>query len=110
MCGIGKPFLTWWRMTEECPLCGHHYEREEGYWVSAMIVATAVTEGLFGIFFVAVLIATIPDVQWLPVLIVGAITNVVVPVFFYPLAKTTWVAIDLRFNPPAKETPGAPSA
>jgi hypothetical protein len=96
-------------MTPECPYCGYHYEREEGYWVGAMIVATAVTETLFGILFVAVLVATLPDVQWLPVLIVGAVTNVLVPVFFYPLAKTTWVAIDLNFNPPKRpgSSPGS---
>ena len=102
VCGIGTPFEGWWHMTPECPHCGYHYEREEGYWIGAMIVATAVTEGLFGIFFVAVLFATLPDVDWLPVLIVAAVTNVIVPVFFYPLAKTTWVAIDVSFHPPER--------
>ena len=87
-------------MTPECPHCGYQYEREDGYWVGSMVVTTAVTEGIFGIFFVAVLIATLPDVDVLPVLVVGAVINLVVPVFFYPLAKTTWVAIDIYFNPP----------
>ncbi len=85
-------------MMPECPYCNHHYEREPGYWLNAMIVATAVTEGLFAILFVIVLIATLPDVAWIPVLIVGAVTNVIVPTFFYPLAKTTWVAIDTYFR------------
>ena len=85
-------------MLPDCPHCVHHYEREDGYWLNAMIIATAVTEGLFGIGFVAVLIATLPEVDWIPVLIVGAVTNVLVPVLFYPLAKTSWVAIDLFFR------------
>lgn len=101
VCGIGVPFDGWFRMTADCPHCGHHYEREDGYWLNAMIVATAVTEGLFGIFFAIVLFTTLPDVAWLPVLIVGAVTNVIVPVFFYPLAKTSWVAIDVYFNCPS---------
>lgn len=105
-CGIGRPFEGWWHLTPECPHCGYHYEREEGYWVGSMVVATAVTEGIFGIFFVAVLVATLPDVDVLPVLIVGVLINLVVPVFFYPLAKTTWVAIDIYFNRPT----GLPSA
>ncbi len=98
VCGVGNPFTGWFRMLEDCPHCGHHYEREPGYWLNAMIIATAVTEGLFGILFVAVLIYTLPDVDWMPVLIVAAVTNVLVPILFYPLAKTTWVAIDLYFR------------
>ncbi len=98
VCGVGKPFEGWFRMLPNCPHCGHHYERESGYWVSAMIVNTAVTEAVFGVLFVAVLIATIPDVQWGPILVVLAVTNVVVPILFYPLSKTTWVAIDLYFR------------
>jgi len=87
-------------MAPECPLCGYHYEREEGYWVGSMVVATAVTEGIFGIFFVALLITTLPDFEVLPALLGGVLINLVVPVFFYPLAKTTWVAIDTYFNRP----------
>jgi uncharacterized protein (DUF983 family) len=99
VCGIGKPFLSWFRMSERCPHCGFRYERESGYWVGAIIINTAVTEGLFGILFVAVLVATLPDVAWLPVIIVGALTNVVVPTLFYPLSKTLWVAVDLALHP-----------
>jgi uncharacterized protein (DUF983 family) len=100
-CGIGKPFEGWWRLAPECPHCAYHYEREEGYWVGSMVVATAVTEGIFGIFLVGVLIATLPDVDVIPVLVVGILINLIVPVFFYPLAKTIWVAIDIYFNRPS---------
>jgi uncharacterized protein (DUF983 family) len=99
VCGIGKPFVGWFNMSAACPHCRHRYEREEGYWVSAMIVNTAVTEAVFGVLFVVVLFATLPDVAWVPVLVVGALTNVVVPVLFYPLSKTVWVAIDIYFHP-----------
>ncbi|CAN5568485.1 hypothetical protein BH24ACT26_BH24ACT26_10830 [soil metagenome] len=99
VCGVGTPFTGWFRMTETCPHCGYRFEREDGYWVSAMIVNTAVTEVLFGIIFVAVLIATIPDVDWAPLLIVGLVTNTLVPVFFYPLSKTVWVALNIYFHP-----------
>jgi len=33
-----------------------------------------------------------------PLLIVGAVMNVVIPTFFYPVAKITWVAIDMHVN------------
>jgi uncharacterized protein (DUF983 family) len=99
VCGVGSPFTGWFRMLPACPHCGYRYEREDGYWVSAMIVNTAVTEAVFGVLFVAVLIASLPDVEWITVLAVAAFTNVVVPVLFYPLSKSTWVAIDVFFHP-----------
>jgi uncharacterized protein (DUF983 family) len=102
------PFRGWFHMLDRCPHCGYRYERESGYWVSALIVNTAVTEGVFGVLFVAVLVLTLPDVAWVPVLVVGIVTNVLVPVLFYPLSKTVWVAIDLAFHPlDESERPGA---
>jgi hypothetical protein len=86
-------------MAERCPHCGFRYERESGYWVGAIIINTAATEALFGVLFVAVLVATLPDVAWLPVIIVGVLTNVIVPILFYPLSKTVWVAIDVALHP-----------
>jgi hypothetical protein len=91
---------SWSQLVDDCPRCGWHFEREEGYWVSAIIVNTGVTMALFGIGFVAVLIATIPDVRWGPVLLVAAVTNVVFPILFFPVSKTVWVAIDLFFHSP----------
>ena len=74
--------------------------REEGYWVSAIIVNTAVTEALFGVLFVGGIFVTAPDVQWLPLLVIGGVATLVVPVLFFPFSKTLWVALDLYFNPP----------
>ena len=85
-------------MTATCPHCGWRYEREEGYWLSAAIVNMAVTEAIFGILFVIVVITTLPHVPWLTVLIVGAVANIVVPLGFYPMSKTVWVAIDVYFR------------
>lgn len=99
-CGEKKVWRSWSQLVDDCPRCGWHFEREEGYWVSAIIVNTGVTMALFGFGFVAVLIATIPDVQWGPVLLVAAVTNVVFPIFFFPVSKTVWVAIDLFFHSP----------
>lgn len=77
--------------------------------MSAIIVNTAVTEALFGVAFIAVLIVTLPDVRWGPVLVIGAATNVLFPLFFYPRSKTLWVAIDLFFNPARDNEGPAPT-
>ncbi|HVL63772.1 MAG TPA: DUF983 domain-containing protein [Actinomycetota bacterium] len=99
-CGGGNIFGGYFRLRRACPTCGHLFERESGYWVSAMIVNTAVTEAIFGILFVTVLFATIPDVRWVPLLAIGLGTNLLIPIFFYPYSKTVWMAIDLHFHKP----------
>ena len=99
VCGGRKIFEGWYTLKSNCPTCEYLFERESGYWVSAIIVNTAVTFALFGIFFVGVMLFTFPDVSWGPVLLVGAITNVVFPIFFYPMSKTLLMAIDLWTHP-----------
>ena len=36
-------------MMDRCPACGYLFEKEDGYWVTAMIINTAVTEAVFGV-------------------------------------------------------------
>ena len=98
-CGHGRIFDSWFQLKQRCPTCGYLFEREEGYWVSAIIVNTAVIEGLFLIVFIAVVLATAPDVEWVPLLVIAVVMNVLFPIFFYPLSKTLWMGIDLYFHP-----------
>lgn len=98
-CATGGIFDGWFKLKDRCPSCAYPFEREEGYWVSAIIVNTAVIEGLFLIVFIAVILATAPDIEWMPLLIIAAVMNVVFPIFFYPLSKTVWMGIDLYFHP-----------
>ena len=86
-------------MTADCPRCGHHFEREEGYWLGAIIVNTVVTFGLFIAIGVGIVLATWPDVPWNTLLIVTLVFNGLFPLFFYPFSKTIWVALDLVFRP-----------
>ena len=67
--------------------------------MSAIIVNTAVIEGLFLIVFLVTVLATAPDVEWVPLLSIAVVMNLVFPIFFYPLSKTVWMGIDLYFHP-----------
>ncbi|HEV3473163.1 MAG TPA: DUF983 domain-containing protein [Actinomycetota bacterium] len=95
LCGQGHLFRRWTKMVETCPRCGHRFTREEGFWVGAIIMNTAATEALFGVLFLATVIATAPEVPWAPLLAVGLGTNAIFPIFFYPFSKTIWVAVDI---------------
>lgn len=92
-------------MVEACPHCGYSFSREEGYWVGALIVNIAVAEAWFAVLFAVVVLATMPDVAWVPLLVVGVVTNTLLPAFFYPYSKTLWMAVHLYFNPGAQSEP-----
>jgi uncharacterized protein (DUF983 family) len=96
-CGRGKLFRRWFTMVADCPRCGLHYEREEGYWVGAVAINTVFTFGLFFVVLIIATIATAPDIPWLPIVLVVVPLMIVVPLVFYPFSKTLWVAVDMAF-------------
>ena len=108
MCGRSKVFRSYFGMNQGCPKCGYTFERESGYWTGAMIVNIAVAEVWFALLFGAVVLATMPDIAWVPLLIVALTTNGLLPIVFYPHSKTIWMALDLYFHP-HKAIAGGPS-
>ena len=96
-CGSGKLFTGYFHMKPECPRCGLHFEREQGYWTGALAINIVATGGLFAIVFVSLLVLTIPDVPVLPLLLVLVPEAILGPIVYYPFSKTVWVAIDRAF-------------
>jgi uncharacterized protein (DUF983 family) len=100
-CGAPRIFQSFYMLKPRCPSCRYAFEREEGYWVAAIIINTAVVEAIFFALFVGILIATLPDINWQAMLIAGLVTNGIFPFVFFPYSKTVWMAIDLYFHPAA---------
>ena len=90
-------------MAENCPGCGIRYEREPGYWVGAVTINTAVTFASFLAVFTTLTLITWPEVPWGWVMGVTLAVNLVVPVVFYPLSKTLWLAFELGWRPLERE-------
>lgn len=98
-CGGRHIFRRWFEMRARCPECGLYFEREEGYWTGSLAIDLIVTELVFAAVLVGVVVETWPHVPTMPLLIAGLAVNTFVSVFFYPIAKTIWVAIDLVPHP-----------
>lgn len=81
-----------------CPTCGLAFEREEGYWVGAMIVIFALVEVVFGLVLVLGIVLTWPDVPWTALLVAGLVLNGVVPFVGYGWAKAIWLGLDHGFS------------
>ena len=90
-------------MVESCPRCSLHFERDEGYWVGAMIVNTAFAILVFLAIVVGGAAITWPDVPWNVLLIASIAAMLIVPVALYPVSKTVWVAMDLLVRPSGRK-------
>ena len=97
ICGNGKIFSTYFKLKAACPQCTYNFSREDGYWVGAIIMNTAVTFALFLLLFIVSIVAMAPDIDWMVLLVIGVATNLIFPVIFYPFSKTIWMAFDLVF-------------
>lgn len=95
-CGKGKLFRRGFAMYEKCPVCGWHYEREEGYWTGAMAVNLVVSELI-----VAAVVIPLAAVQTslVPLFVIGLPATALLPVIFYRHSKSFWMSIDFMLNP-----------
>lgn len=100
-CGGGKLFRTWWSMRDRCPRCGLRFVREEGYFTGVYLVNFGVTLAVLFVLCMALALwlGGNPDTPAVPFLVGGAAIAVLVPVLFYPFARTIWAALDLAMTP-----------
>ena len=96
-CGTGGLFRGWFRMVDDCPRCGLHFEREQGYWAGALAINMILTGGVFAVVFVTMLALTVPDIPVGLILAVSIPIVVLGPIVAYPFSKTLWVAVDRAF-------------
>jgi uncharacterized protein (DUF983 family) len=93
-CGSGHLFRRYFTMVDDCPRCGLHFEREQGYWAGALAINIGLTGAVFVGVFVVALVLTVPDVPVGLLLAILVPLMLVVPVVAYPFSKTLWVAVD----------------
>ena len=96
-CGSGKLFRHYFSMVPDCPRCGLHFEREQGYWTGALAVNITCIGALFAVTFLVAMILTVPDVPVPLMLAIFVPMMTIGPILWYPFSKTIWVAIDRAF-------------
>ncbi len=99
-CGGRGLFASMVDLHPRCPTCGLQLEREEGYWLGAMVVSIGTVVVVFGTLFLGGIALTWPDVPWNVLLVAGLVVNAAIPILGYGWAKTTWLGINLAFHPP----------
>lgn len=103
-CGTRGIWHGYFRIRDRCPSCGLHLERgESGYIVGAATFNIIVAELAFMAAFLGVLFATWPAPPWALLQWGGLALMIALPIAFYPLSKTTFLAFDLIFRPRGSE-------
>ena len=91
-------------MVPVCPTCGLALERrEEGYIVGAYMFNIIAAELVFAAIFIATLVLLWPNPPWRVLTWGGAALLILMPVLFYPVSKTLFLAFDLVFRPAGYE-------
>lgn len=98
-CGGGRLFTNWLTMKPNCPRCGMHFEREEGFFLGAFVVNFGVMLLTLAAFIAIGVAVTLPDPDPVKLAAGGIAVGVIVPIFFYPMSRTFWSAIDLIMKP-----------
>jgi uncharacterized protein (DUF983 family) len=93
-CGADRLFDRWFTIVDNCPRCGLHFEREEGYWAGALAINIGLTAAVFAVVFIVGVAFTAPDVPVVEMLAVLVPLMIIVPIVYYPFSKTVWIAID----------------
>lgn len=98
-CGSGGLFTRWFGMVDRCPGCAMRFNREEGFFVSALFVNFATTETVMFVWLAVTFFLTVPDPPVWTIAIGAVVISAVVPLVFYPFSKTIWAAIHLVMEP-----------
>jgi len=99
LCGAGGLFRAWVRMTPTCPGCGLRFLREAGAWTGDLGLNTIVSFGTLLVVMVGTALLTWPTLN-VGLLVAGSVLAITaVPIGFYPISKTLWLAFDLSVNP-----------
>jgi Protein of unknown function (DUF983) len=86
-------------MAPRCPRCGLVFERAEGAWTASLGINTVVSSICVFAVILGVFLLSYPSVPIGAVLVSALGVAVVVPIAFFPYAKTIWLAIDLGLHP-----------
>lgn len=102
VCGKGKLFEHGFTMYKQCPVCHFTYEREEGYFTSAMAINLIVSELIIAAVVVPFSIAAgmNPNIPFIPLLLLGSPLPIILPLLFFRHSRSLWMSIDHYLNPP----------
>jgi uncharacterized protein (DUF983 family) len=97
VCSKGKLFRSAFGMHQQCPVCHFTYEREEGYFTSAIAIDLVVSELI--VTAIALPLAANPSIPITLALLWCVPLAILLPVFFYRHSRSLWMSMDHFLHP-----------
>ena len=97
VCGQGHLFKGVFKMNEYCPVCDFRFEREEGYFSSAMAINLIISELVITAF--AIPLAANQAIPILTILLWGAPLAILLPFLLFRHSRSLWMAMDHYLHP-----------
>jgi uncharacterized protein (DUF983 family) len=93
-CLKGRVFSGIVTMRESCPVCGHRFEREPGYFIGAMYASYFLAIPMLALIALAMYFLALPN--WLPenVVLVAALPFLLLVPVVFRYARVIWMHID----------------
>jgi uncharacterized protein (DUF983 family) len=101
VCGRGKLFSGIFTMNKQCSYCHFTFEREEGYFSSAMAINLVVSELLVTAF--ALPLAADQSIPVTLILLVGIPMALILPLLFFSHSRSLWLTMDHYLHPISRE-------
>ena len=97
VCGQGHLFKGVFKMNEYCPVCDFRFEREEGYFSSAMAINLIISELVITAF--AIPLAANQAIPILTILLWGGPLAILLPFLLFRHSRSLWMAMDHYLHP-----------
>jgi uncharacterized protein (DUF983 family) len=99
LCGSPGIFEGWFRQVERCPRCNYPTNRVEDQWIGSLGMNIIVSFALLVAVIAVGFTVTYPDPPVAVLLVVSVAVAGLFPVFFFPISRSLWSAIDLAMRP-----------
>ncbi len=107
-CGGKGIFANFFTLKPICPHCEVQFEREDGYFLGGYALNMVFSEFVaLGLAVYLIFFTPLRDLSLLPQEIIAASLAIGIPLLFFPLSRTLWMALDLTLHPPEPNTNGA---
>lgn len=103
-CAAGGILASWFRLRPRCRACGIRTERgEEDFFLGSMMFNIILSEGLFVVFLIGLIVLRWPEVPWGFLQTWAIALMAAAPFLVFPWTKTLWLASDILIRPVTAE-------
>lgn len=100
LCGSRGIFTSFFHQADRCPRCNFPTTRVEDQWIGSFGINILVSFTLLVATIAIGFAVTYPDPPVGILLVVAVAVAAVFPIWFFPISRSLWSAIDLAMRPP----------